>query len=591
MSSLVILDSDINELKDIDRRLSDDDMRCDLDIELKLRYLWRKLVRAEFSLESTLDDLNTLRDTHTKDNVKIQLYLSSIQCLSDEQKSLINQSEREKELLRKSYDDLSISFEELSFSNTKTEEKLGAIADVYCKVSGNDTDVNDSVDVAELIEKLIRENEKLEKEISERTESDVLNKNKLNEFVNNNNIIFSETTKDLKESDVFETFHYVIQKFHDLKIQLCEKKHHESDMQDRGSQVEIISSALLEKIDKEKVELNSKLRKLEEEKTIIVNKHMLLQEDIESMKDIYNKQIIVLKTSHQESLKKQADRFQIELDAVEDERDRYNKHVKEIKMLREKNLYLEKENKLLQHEQTSEESKKLMIAKTEFENKLNIQERYLEEKDGTIKNLCKELDDLKVQLNVLQVKVKDARKDRKKLQQKLSLSRLQLSELKKKFYDLDTAYKDEMVINENGFQQYKELRKHHEQVKENLNLAKRNLSLNEKEIGDMKKNMKTMEDSLARRDEILEKLNNKYKKKLKKIEESNIEKTKQIAKLELQLEAVKTLQKELMDKRASEIDEDKTRNRNTEGEFHQVQSINSDLKNTLKAVIQELNEI
>lgn len=97
---------------------------------------------------------------------------------------------------------------------------------------------------------------------------------------------------------MFEAFHYFIQKFHDLKIQLCEKKHHESDMQDCGSQVEIISYALLEKIDEEKIELKSKIRNLEEEK-IIVDKHILLQEDIESMKEIYNKQIDVLKTSHQ----------------------------------------------------------------------------------------------------------------------------------------------------------------------------------------------------------------------------------------------------------------------------------------------------
>ena len=100
MSSVVILESDKNELNDISRRLEEDGLKTNLSDEHKLRYVWRCLQRAEHSLKSALDDVEKLRRQHAEEMIEVENYVSYIRHLSEEREALTLEFEAENEQLK-----------------------------------------------------------------------------------------------------------------------------------------------------------------------------------------------------------------------------------------------------------------------------------------------------------------------------------------------------------------------------------------------------------------------------------------------------------------------------------------------------------
>lgn len=111
MSSLIILESDANELDDIDERLSKDGYRTSISLEHKLRYFWRQFTRSETSLKSSLDSLEQLRKQHGEEMIEVENYVAHIRQLSDEREALTQDLEAENEQLKAELEQMKVEKE------------------------------------------------------------------------------------------------------------------------------------------------------------------------------------------------------------------------------------------------------------------------------------------------------------------------------------------------------------------------------------------------------------------------------------------------------------------------------------------------
>ncbi|XP_070561014.1 myosin-11-like isoform X3 [Ptychodera flava] len=91
---------DINELDDIQRKLSEDGIDPSISNEDKLRHVWRLYLRADTSLLSALKDVEELRIQQAHEMQEVENYVEHIRSLSDEREQLTLEFESENERLK-----------------------------------------------------------------------------------------------------------------------------------------------------------------------------------------------------------------------------------------------------------------------------------------------------------------------------------------------------------------------------------------------------------------------------------------------------------------------------------------------------------
>ena len=91
---------------EIDKRLRKDGFKTDIEVEHKLRYLWRQLLRSETSLASSLESVEKLRKQHAQEMAEVETYVDHIRQLSNEREALTLELEVENEKLKSDLEDM-----------------------------------------------------------------------------------------------------------------------------------------------------------------------------------------------------------------------------------------------------------------------------------------------------------------------------------------------------------------------------------------------------------------------------------------------------------------------------------------------------
>ena len=88
------------EMRDIKAQIIKDGLQLDSSEEAKIRHLYRKLLRTEQQLSSTLDNMEEQRRQTREEMTAVETYVTHIRSLSDEREQLVRDLEAENETLK-----------------------------------------------------------------------------------------------------------------------------------------------------------------------------------------------------------------------------------------------------------------------------------------------------------------------------------------------------------------------------------------------------------------------------------------------------------------------------------------------------------
>ncbi|XP_057312227.1 putative leucine-rich repeat-containing protein DDB_G0290503 [Hydractinia symbiolongicarpus] len=484
------------------RKLSDEQKRLTCDYEVENTELKEKiaLLKEENLSFSRISDKVTrlLREQ----DIPEELFTTNTEVQIE---YLLNKN-------RELQSEFSEKFKSLEQENVSTKQILlhiSHIADLQSKELKPDL-------IKEKIAELINSNKKLENEniLVKNKITDLSNKGKkTQDILNDIECLFKHSVPNMTQSSLKENIEFVLE---ENKVLVSELKIKEKELHDYQTEYVKNNTKAFKDMQEENFRLMQKVAMLEEEKSNFkseIKKKEVLIQNTSKDNHLASKQLQILqeklkaeKVKHDLELEDMAKSYENELDNtvrnhqteitnMEEEKNRYNKLIVDLRNMRAKANFLEKDNNLLK-----QEIKALEIENKSFQNDLvNIKE----EQKGLLVKLKKEHEELlserttkhslEVQklheqtaarindYEILKVKNEDNCQQRKALKQRLIYASIELKELKERVHTLTD--KNKKV--ENGLQLEKEnSRKYLKRFKE-LTAVKRHLKVKVKTLNEM----------------------------------------------------------------------------------------------------------
>ncbi|XP_068754666.1 myosin-11-like [Montipora capricornis] len=508
MSSLIILESDANELDDIDERLSKDGYRTNISLEHKLRYFWRQFTRSETSLKSSLDSLEQLRKQHGEEMIEVENYVAHIRQLSDEREALTQDLEAENEQLKAELEQMKVEKEAGAYVS---EDVCDMLTEAGLSQIGRDTNpvkeqvnylIKERTSLAEKVRGLEIDNENLRKnsdteqsdkrlmKLMEEERKDMeeemnrmremmkqvkqeerkIHEQEMKKVTEENETLRSQMEKAQKQHNADMT--ELINRHQDEKLKLLEEKEQEKEKAaSHGTKAD--------KVLAEVEQLKVKMRSIELEKTSLQSIVQSLEEDIAKEKEELNK----TKISQEAAIKKlktelsgtkqKLQETEVTLKTQEEEKKTLQTRLqvaqKDLATIRDREAQLSTEKDSVMTEAQSSSKKQQIMIQQLNDEKNSLQER-LKIADDTLERQMKQIENLTLQLgeaerslaekeedietldktskdeiNTLKAKLMKATDEAKSLKEELSETKQRLNKVMSDHKAYETSFQEKLV--------------------------------------------------------------------------------------------------------------------------------------------------